>query len=111
MQKVLLSLLIFMYVIASQSCKLFPKEERLLSKTTKSNGEAIEVYYVSLGATTNDVIQVRKANQNKPLKVFEKFNFLKSIQLLNDTSLQLILSDTGYHNFNNKFDTIVINVK
>lgn len=109
MKQLLFKALLFILIV--QGCSFFPKEERLLSKNKKSNGEVIKVYYVSLGATTNDVIQIKKANQNKPLKVFEKYNFLKSAQLLNDTSLQLILGDTGYHNFNNKFDTIIVNVK
>jgi hypothetical protein len=71
----------------------------------------IRVYYVGFGATTSDVIQVRKANQNKPLWVNEKYNYLKSSKLINDTSLQLILSDTGYHNYNNRLDTIIVSVK
>jgi hypothetical protein len=43
----------------------------------------------------NDVIQVRKANQEKPLWVNEKYNYLESSKLINDTSLQIVLSDTG----------------
>ncbi|HMH33657.1 MAG TPA: hypothetical protein VK543_11535 [Puia sp.] len=78
------------------------------------NGEIIRIYYVGLGATTKDVIQVRKIASNqkdKLLKVFEKYNYLLSSRILNDTSLQLLLSDTGYHNYNNKVDTILVNIK
>lgn len=42
---------------------------------------------MSLGGTTNDVIQVRKENENKPIKVFENFTYLISAKLLTDTSL------------------------
>jgi len=95
----------------SQGCNLFDKDERLLSENVRSDGESIKVYYVGLGATTTDVIQVRKGNQKTPLNVFKQYNFLKSSKLINDTSLQLIMSDTGYHNFNKRFDTIIVNVK
>ena len=91
------------------SCHIFSKEERLLESHKKSHGEKIEIYYVELGATTNDVIQVRKENQDKIIWVSEKYNYIKSSKLINDTSLQLVLSDTGY--YNNKLDTININVK
>jgi hypothetical protein len=94
-----------------QGCTLFEKDEKLLTEHKKNNGEKIGVYYVGLGATTNDVIQVRKSNQNKPIMVFEKYNYLKSSKLVDDTTLLLILSDTGYHNYNNKLDTIIVHVK
>ena len=104
-------LLLILLSCIIQTCNLFEKDEKLLSEHTKANGEKIEIYYVSLGATTNDVIQVRKANQDKPLMVFDKYNYLVSSRLINDTSLQLILSDTGYHNYSNKPDTINVDVK
>lgn len=94
-----------------QACNLFDKDERLLFEHKKSNGERIQVYYVGLGAATNDVIQVRQANLEKPLWVSDKYNYLKSSTLVNDTSLQLILSDTGYHNYANKPDTIFVNIR
>lgn len=103
--------LFFCIIFISQGCNLFEKDERLLYENVRSNGESIKVYYVGLGATTTDVIQVRKGNQKTPLKVFQQYNFLKSSKLINDTSLELIMSDTGYHNFNNRFDTIILNIK
>jgi hypothetical protein len=92
-----------------QSCTMFKKDEKLLAEHQKSNGEKIKVFYVGLGATTNDVIQVRKANQESPIKVFEKYNYLESSMLVNDTLLQLVLNDTGY--FKNKPDTFTVNIK
>jgi len=44
---------------------MFEKDEKLLKEHVKSNGEKIGIYYVGLGATTNDVIQVRKEGQGK----------------------------------------------
>ncbi len=82
-----------------------------MSEYKKSNGEEIRIFYVELGATANDVIQVRKDHEDKPLAVFDKYNYLKGSKLVDDTSLQLLLSDTGYNNYNNKIDTIILVVK
>ena len=105
------SIIAAILILIIHGCTFFEKDETLLAVHTKSNGEKIKIYYVGLGATMNDVIQVRKANQEKPLWVNEKYNYLESSKLINDTSLQIVLSDTGYHNNNNKLDTIIINVK
>lgn len=100
--------ILFLFIIG---CTLFEKEERLLSEHIKSNGEKILISYIGLGATTNDVIQIRKSNQQTPIHVFDKYNYLKTSHLLNDSILELVFSDTGYHNYNNKLDTILVNVK
>jgi hypothetical protein len=92
-----------------QCCTMFEKDERLLKEHTKSNGEKIRIYYVGLGATTNDVIQVRKEHQDQPLKVFEKYNSLEGSKLIDDTTLQIVLNDTGYSK--NKADTFLVNIK
>jgi hypothetical protein len=100
-------------IASAEGCNLFEKNERLLAEHIKSNKEKISVYYVQLGATTNDVIQVRINKSNKTerlIKAFEK-NYLQSSKLTSDTSLELILNDTGYHNYNNKADTLIVNVK
>jgi hypothetical protein len=89
---------------------MFEKEETLLAEHTKTNGEKIRIYYVGLGATTNDVIQIRKNNKNGPLWVNDKYNCLNNSMLINDSTLQIILSDTGYY-ANSKIDTLIINVK
>ncbi|MBE2230460.1 MAG: hypothetical protein IAE96_07460 [Chitinophagaceae bacterium] len=105
------SIIAVFIILFSQGCTMFEKDETLLAEHKKSNGEKIKIYYVGLGATTSDVIQVRKANQDKPLWVNDKYNYMESSKLINDTSLQIVLSDTGYHNYGNKLDTIIINVK
>jgi hypothetical protein len=101
--------IIISLVMLLQSCTLFEKDEKLLKEHVKNNGEKIRIYYVGLGATTNDVIQVRKEHQEKPLKVFEKYNALVSSQLIDDTILQVVLNDTGY--FKNTADTFSVNIK
>jgi hypothetical protein len=49
-----------LFILFSQGCTMFETDETLLAQHKKSNGEIIKIYYVALGATTNDVIQVRK---------------------------------------------------
>jgi hypothetical protein len=104
-------IIVTIIILFSQACNMFEKDERLLAEHQKNNGEKIKIYYVGLGATTSDVIQIRKSNLSSPLWVSEKYNYMESSKLINDTSLQLVLSDTGYHNRNNKLDTILVIVK
>ena len=105
------TILLVIIILLSYGCNVFDKDETLLAEHIKINGEKVQIYYVGLGATTNDVIQVKKANEEKILWVTDKYNYIQSSKLISDTSLQLVLSDTGYHNYNNKSDTIIINVK
>jgi hypothetical protein len=92
-------------------CTIFEKDERILSKHIRNNGEVIQVDYVSLGATTNDVMQVRKSHNSTPIWVSEKYDYLESSTLLNDTLLQLVLGDTGYLGKNKQLDTILVKIK
>jgi hypothetical protein len=92
-------------------CSIFPKQEILLAKHQKLNGEELGIYHVSMGATTNDVIQVRRVNQNKILWVSENYNCLKHSILISDSILQLVLTDTGFNNYSNVIDTINVSVK
>lgn len=104
-------IIILAAVILCHGCTLFEKDEKLLAEHQKSNGQKVKIYYVALGATTSDVIQVRKANEDKPIWVSDKYNYIESSRLLNDSSLQLCVSDTGYHNNRNKIDTVIIDLR
>ncbi len=111
MKKVFLNIMLSSLCLAS--CSLFEKKERLLYKCQKSSGEEIGIYYVMLGATTNDVIQIRRSGVKTSdgiIKSFDKYNFLNSSKLLNDSVLEVVLSDTGYHQVS-KMDTLLINIK
>jgi len=103
--------IIIIVIFIAIGCKLFDKNERLLAEHQRSNGEKINIYYVSLGATTNDVIQVRKSNQDSSIWALDKYNYLKSSELINDTILQMVLSDTGVNNIINRYDTVFVKVK
>lgn len=105
------SIIAILILLLSEGCTLFEKDETVLAKHTKSNGEEVNIYYISLGATTNDVMQVRSAKQKNPLWISDKYNCLKSSKLINDTLLQLLLTDTGYHNTDNNVDTVIISIK
>ena len=105
------SILAVIIIIFFQACNMFEKDETLLAEHKKSNGKRIEIYYVGLGATTSDVIQVRMEKQEKPLWVSDEYNYLKNSTLINDTSLQMILSYTDYHNEKDKLDTFIVSVK
>ena len=96
-------------ILILEGCSLFEKDEKPLATHPKSNGEKIEILYVALGATTEDVIQVKRSNRKEPVKVFTKYNCLESSKLLNDTLLQVVVNDTGY--FKNKADTFMVTVK
>ena len=98
-------------IVLFHGCTLFEKDEKLLTEYQKSDGQKIKIYYVALGATTSDVIQVRKANENKAIWVSDKYNYIESSKLLNDSVLQLCVNDTGNHNNRNKIDTIIIDVR
>lgn len=107
--RLFLYLLIIMSIF--QACTLFPKSEQLLSEHQRADGSKIRIYYVGLGATTKDVIQVRKSGQDLPIWVTDNYNCLNKAELLGDTLLRLVLSDTMYNNMKYKIDTIIINVK
>lgn len=92
--------------LLAQGCTIFEKDEKMMAEHTRLNGEKVGIYRVGLGATTNDVFQVRKGMQEKPVWVSERYNYLRSSHLYHDTILQFLLSDTGYGQIN-KIDTVL----
>lgn len=106
-------LYIIMIFWSLTSCTLFEKRERLLFECKTSNGERVGIYYVELGATTDDVIQIRRSASKdhvEVIKVFDNYNFLESSKLLSDSVLEVVVSDTGYHQITTK-DTLLIKIK
>lgn len=97
--------------LLSYSCNIFEKNERLLSEHTKSNGDKIKIYYVGLGATTSNVIQIRVTPSNRGellIKAIENYDYLESSKLINDSLLQIVVNDSGY--YMHKPDTIFVKV-
>lgn len=89
-------LLNIVLILIVTSCSFFPKEEVLLSKCSISKDLEIRAYYVALGATTNEVVQLRKASSNgeEIIEVFENYNEATIISAT-DTSCLIILNYTG----------------
>ncbi len=109
MKKLLLGLCIFSFV----SCNLFEKEERLIQTISSANGKIVKFYHVALGATTNDVIQIRKADKNGEENIIKacEHNFLNSARFITKDSLRVILSDTTLYGASKVADTIMIYIK
>jgi hypothetical protein len=101
---------IYLLALCICSCTLFPKEETLLKKFFAGT-RSFEVYYVALGATTNDVIQVKEVlnKDRKIIKSIEGYNHVLDLQLEGERTLVLILSDTSY--YANKPDTLRIELE
>jgi hypothetical protein len=91
-------------------CTLFPKEEKLL-KEYSTDGKFFKAYYVGLGATTNDVIQIREVTGSgqKLIKAIEGYNHVMDMHLKDQRTLLVILSDTSH--FSNKPDTLKIDLE
>lgn len=106
-------LIILPILLMLVSCfQIFRKEEKLMGEYEKNN-RIYKVYLVSTGATTNEVIQVRqydsKTNKYSIIRAIEGYNSLENFYFLNDTTIQIILNDTGY--VTNKPDTLSIKLK
>lgn len=68
------------------------------------------IYFVSTGATTESVLQIRKKSlndKNAILKNLTKYNYLENSKLVNDSTLSLILKDTTYFK---GLDTIMLKI-
>jgi|SRR6185437_545330 len=79
------------------SCNLYENNDRLLSSYTTSKGDKISIYFVDMGATTKEVIQVRSSKDLRNNGVIANFpkNYLQESKLINDTVLYVVLTDSG----------------
>jgi hypothetical protein len=102
--------LTYLFSLMISACSLFPKEEKLLN-VYSTGGRSFEAYYVRLGATTNDVIQIKEVvgGQRNLLKSIEGYNHVEDLRLQDLKTLIIILSDTSH--FSNKPDTLKINLE
>jgi hypothetical protein len=98
-------------VLIVQSCNLHSKDETLLAEHKQSNGGKVNIYLVSVGATANDNMQVRKSGQDSPIWVSERYDTLLSSKLINDTAMELIVSAKGIHGEVGKVDTLHVAIK
>jgi len=107
----LLAIVFIGYKIAT--FKIFNVEKTSLAKLpVKGKNYVIDISFVQAGATTEDVMQLKKVYSNgkeEIVKNFNKYNCLVKSKLINDTSVQVILSDTCY--YANKPDTFNVIIK
>ena len=85
-------------------------EKTLLAEHTSSKGVKIKIYAVYLGTTANDNLQVRVEEKENPLWITEDYEYLKSSQLINDSTLQLVLFNVFIQD-TSKLDTVAVSLK
>lgn len=107
MNKIILLVLVFFLLEACNDIK----EEKLLASHKLKNGGGIGIYYVGVGATANENIQVRRGGKNSPIWFTEKYDTLLSSKLINDSSLELILAAKGIYDKPLKADTLLVDIK
>ena|SRR5689334_13686822 len=105
--------IIFIFIFVLTCCKLFERDERVLTKHILPDGSFINISYVGTGATTNDVIQILTRTTPNNYRVLKSYdhNFLEKSELINDSMLRVIMTDTGFHNYKRAFDTVIVNIK
>jgi hypothetical protein len=90
--------LFVVYILTTISeCNLYEKQERLLKTIPIGNESLINIYFIDMGATTEETIQVRIKYPSKDENVLTNFkrNYLDNARLINDSSLLITTKDTG----------------
>lgn len=109
MKKVLINAILILFT----SCNLFEKDEQLVQTVNSPDGKVVKLYYVGLGATTNNVLQVRMVNKDSEETLIQAYehNFVNSARFATKDSLVIILSDTTMYGPSKRLDTIEIIIK
>ena len=94
------NILFIILILGFQACvDLFPKNQKLLKEYKLQNGNTIEVYYVNLGATSNNIIQIRKKVNQKDflVTIIKGFDdtYLINLNQINDSALKITFTDTS----------------
>lgn len=74
----------------------------------------LRIVYIPSNATIQSSIQVRTLSVNKEEKLlqeFERYNYLQSYRLLNDTVLMIVVKDTVSYLGSQRFDTMIVKLK
>lgn len=88
------------------------QEEILASHPISGKDFKIEIKRVAAGATTSDVIQVRKVHPNgkfEVIKSIDGYSNLVTSNVVNDSLLRFVVKDTGYAN--NQPDTVEVQIE
>ena len=92
--------LILSILFFSSCFNMFKKEKRLISQYKIDEKNILEIYFVGLGATTKDVIEVREKNingSNRLVSVISGFDDSYRIEFkpINDSLIKIIFRDTS----------------
>jgi hypothetical protein len=92
--------------------KIFEIEKKsLLELPIKGADYSVDISFIQAGATTEDVIQLKKvykSGKEEIIRNFSKYNFLIKSELINDSLILVVVQDTGY--YGNKPDTFNISI-
>lgn len=80
-------------IILLPGCSTFIKDEILLAEHICKDGEKIQIYFVAVGATANENIQVRIGKPNRIIAIYEHYNNL-ILSTLDDSVLTLVVTDS-----------------
>ncbi len=97
------------------SCSnLLDSKERILNIVeVPTKGYKLKVVYLPSNATIQSAIQVVKISDNKRdeiLSTYERYNFIDSCKLINDTTFMIVIRDTVSY-LGNHPDTMYIELK
>lgn len=107
---VVLSVALILFFWLTNSFTMFEvQEETLASYSISGKNFKIEIKRVAAGATTSDVIQIRKIYSEgkfEVLKSIDGYSDLISSNVIADSVLRIIVKDSGYAN--NSPDTLEV---
>ena len=107
---VLISLFVLLIAVVILLSPSFLFDVERVNKARVNYGDGFIIAdYVAGNATMQDVLQIRLKNDkiDTVLANYEKYNAVKSIQVLNDSLVEVVLEDSIY-SYSRMTDTIVL---
>lgn len=98
---IIISILILFGIYKLSTFSLFDDEFKMLEKFNIPNKNySIKIYYIPSNASSQSYIQIRKIENGveEVLESYERFNYLKNYEILNQDTLKLTISDTSQIN-------------
>ena len=97
-----MKLILLLATLMTYGCTdIFDKEEVLMGSLEIDSLNRIVLVYIGTGATTKNIIEVRKLQKNSPMLVLKKiegfdYNYKVTLNKVNDTIVKLQFSDTTH---------------
>lgn len=112
MQRLMFCIPFFVFFFSLTKCNtavLSTKEEALTVINIPNKNYKLGVYYLPANATIQSAIQIRKKFKEKEeiINTYERYNYMDTCSLLNDTTFMLVIRDT-ISVLGNKPDTVRI---